>query len=100
MTTNHKHTPGPWYRHCYRVVSGTTSVADCKPDNGEGIPAVRLPDEALANAHLIAAAPGLLAALELALATIHRLSPPVPYDSTQGTRDVIAAAIAKATGQN
>ena len=33
-------------------------------------------------------------ALELADATIRRLKPPVPYDSTQGTRDVISAALA------
>ena len=33
---------------------------------------------------------------QLALATIERLKPPQPYDSTQGTRDVINAAIDKA----
>jgi hypothetical protein len=49
-----------------------------------------------ANAKLICAAPDLLNALELALATIQRLSHPKPYDHTQGTRDVITAAISKA----
>lgn len=44
------------------------------------------------------AAPDLLAALRLAMATIERIKPPVPHDSTQGTRDVICAAIAKAEG--
>lgn len=38
----------------------------------------------------------LLDALKLAKATIERLKPPVAYDSTQGTRDVIDQAIAKA----
>lgn len=46
---------------------------------------------------LIEAAPDMLAALELALATIERLKPPSPYDSTQGTRDVINAALTKAS---
>ncbi len=35
----------------------------------------------------------LVDALELAQATIERLQPSVPYDSTQGTRDVIRAAL-------
>lgn len=52
-----------------------------------------------ANARLLAAAPDLLEALRLALATIERLKPPQAFDSTQGTRDVIRAAIAKATGE-
>ena len=47
-------------------------------------------------------APAVLAqmidALELALATIERLKPARPYDSTQGTRDVINAAIAAGKG--
>lgn len=41
----------------------------------------------------------LLAALELALATIERLRPSSRgFDSTRGTKDVICAAIAKAKG--
>ena len=36
----------------------------------------------------------VIEALQLALATIERLKPPQPFDSTQGTRDVLNAAIA------
>lgn len=53
-----------------------------------------------ANCDAIAQVPALLAevialreALALAEATICRLKPTVPYDSTQGTRDVIRAAL-------
>lgn len=52
-----------------------------------------------ADARLLAAAPDLLAALRLALATLERVQPSRPFDSTQGTRDVAAAAIAKAEGR-
>ncbi len=38
----------------------------------------------------------LVDALQLAQATIERLKPPTPHDSTQGTRDVIRAALDKA----
>lgn len=57
-------------------------------------------DGALGNVSLIAAAPELLAALNLALATIERLAPSHRgFDSTRGTKDVICAAIAKAEGK-
>lgn len=50
------------------------------------------------NARLIEAAPDLLGALELALATIERLAPSHRgFDSTRGTKDVVCAAIDKAT---
>jgi len=51
-----------------------------------------------ANARLIAAAPELLAALEMALATVERLTVQHgPFSSTQGTQAVIRAAIERAT---
>lgn len=51
-----------------------------------------------ANPRLIEAAPDLLGALELALATIERLAPSHRgFDSTRGTKDVVCAAIDKAT---
>jgi hypothetical protein len=53
-----------------------------------------------ANARLIASSPELLEACNLALATIERLHPTREFDSTKGTKDVIAAAIAKATNPN
>ena len=56
-------------------------------------------DETISNARLIAAAPELLEALELALATLERVKPDsLPFDSTKGTKDFARAAIAKAKG--
>jgi hypothetical protein len=54
--------------------------------------------EVIANAYLVAAAPDLLNALELAEATLQRLAPNGDR-ATQGTRDVITAAIRKARGE-
>lgn len=59
-----------------------------------------LPEDVTAEryAALLAAAPDLLNALEIALATIERLRPSsTGFDSTRGTKDVICAAITKAT---
>jgi hypothetical protein len=97
-----KHTPGPWKFHKGRGIDprfhvqtvGGYQISET-PKNGI---ACGIESANEANARLIAAAPDLLNALELALATIQRLAPPKPYDHTQGTRDVINAAIAKATG--
>ena len=96
-----EHTPGPWKLNNNIGHKGELGIlADAAPciiaimGNQKAWPI-----EAEANANLIAAAPDLLNALELALATIERLKPPTPYDSTQGTRDVINAAIAKAQGK-
>ena len=56
--------------------------------------------DAWADARLIAAAPEMLEALNLALATIERLAPSHRgFDSTRGTKEVICAAIAKAEGR-
>jgi hypothetical protein len=41
----------------------------------------------------------MVEALEVAKATLHRVAPCQPYDSTQGTRDVIDAALALAKGE-
>ncbi len=90
-----KFTPGPWrvgvLRHCDVFVNTRQVVASC-PRSRE------VPDgEREANARLIAAAPELLAALELAEATLQRLAPNGSR-ATQGTRDVARAAIEKAKG--
>lgn len=59
-----EHTPGPWVLHESETrfvrESNLTLIADCMSGN-------RHTDEERANAHLIAAAPELLAALELVL---------------------------------
>lgn len=67
-------------------------------NGGPSKPVSFLHEMAEPNARLIAAAPELLEALELAEATLNRLAPDGAR-ATQGTRDVIAAAIAKAKGE-
>lgn len=67
-------------------------------DSQTGGFAVILVDEKEVSKSVVAAAPDLLAALELAEATIIRLTSvnPNKRDSVQGTLDVSRAAIAKA----
>lgn len=101
-----KATPGPWEARCmgsegYFVwKSGPinkehyslTPVANC----------ANMPFEiSKANARLIAAAPETLNALELAVATIERLTMghPAKIASVQGTLQVAHDAIARATGE-
>jgi hypothetical protein len=85
-----KHTSGPWYAedefngNFYYVMGDGGIIAEASGD---------------ANARLIAAAPDLLEALKLALATIERMAVQYgPFSSTSGTQDVGRAAIRKATG--
>ena len=80
-----EHTAGPWTVHkgqsCYHVISqGSVFSTGCISFDGNG----------LANAHLIAAAPELLAALKIAEELLER---------NGVTRPEIAAAIAKAEGR-
>lgn len=90
MTT--KHTPGPWhYAECQMGTPfvDTESVGD--------LFAAALPlDEQIANAHLIAAAPDLLEALEAA----HGWLVLVGTDHLEPVRARCRAAIAKAKGQS
>lgn len=81
---NSKHTPDPWIYDAGigEVRSANGAFVATQMHNGDG--------------PLIAAAPELLAALELAEVTIRRLA---KTDSANGTFDVIAAVIAKATGE-
>jgi len=107
------HTPGPWnYRDGVQATWAVFAVLDhsryiTRSLNPQPIAEIPRPDydergviEADANARLIASAPDLLSALELALATIERLVPShVGFDSTRKTKDVICEAIEKATTQ-
>jgi len=89
ITETARHTPGPWFSNDMGLHNGigdgiAAYAADCYPNDDD--------------AGLITAAPDLLAALKVAEATIERLAPSGSR-ATQGTRDVIDAAIAKAGGR-
>lgn len=106
-----KHTPGPWY-----VTTGVHSeTTDCYDKgetwfnvNGEdGVIADVLhgrclsadEDEANANAHLIAAAPELLYACEMALQIIREIPDDYEYEDGENPVTILKNAIAKATNQ-
>ncbi len=95
------YTPGPWGT---RRVNGSYYITAESDLGRDGITRARsiaklvksgFGDSAQANLSLMRAAPDLLAALELAEATIKRLN---RHDSANGTLDVVRAAIAKAVG--
>ena len=100
-----QHTSGKW-QHClgsfgpYVVAQKPGSdVMICKAHYSM-TPDIGSEEENAANVRLIAAAPELLEAAKMALATIERLAPSHGgFDSTRGTKDVICAAIAKAEGR-
>lgn len=98
-------TPGPW-----SVLPGDTLSGHRQVGAGvAGLPlhtvatahAYDMPDpEATANAHLIAAAPDLLESLRAVMSWVENWDCPFKEDDEWPlTRDQVAAAIAKATGQ-
>lgn len=98
------HTPGPWKVDGYRIHTGDEqypayrTIAKVNVVNFGDFWAVE--ETAEANARLIAAAPALLEALELAEATIARLTiRHGPFSSTDGTLSIARAAIALAKGE-
>lgn len=121
MTTEAKHTPGPW-----RVEEGTTLIwGDCNPDDtttyGMGYPIAECRmtpsaswakgpkkyEEAEANARLIAAAPDLFEVATLFASSLEYL---IALDRKKGddegasmkgiTLNVVRAALAKAEGRS
>ena len=90
------HTPGPWtVRHDFRCGNGKLCIGVSAARIGPKSGAVAWPSgtdetQELANAHLIAAAPDMLAALQL----IHANS----GESPEWIRSRIDAVIARATG--
>lgn len=94
-----KHTPTPWQIQTDGDYCGIYD-ADGEKVAGFNFPSIR-EDEMwrkivkAVNSHdkLTRDNEALLGALELARATIERLKPPTPFDSTQGTRDVIDQVI-------
>ena len=98
-----RHTPGPWKEGYYtgdiyaELVAGH-SWSRIAAVTGEASGLIT-PDEAEANARLIAAAPDMLEALEQAWHLIHSFGPK-PKDSTYTiVADKARAAIAKAKGE-
>lgn len=102
-----KHTPGPWQiTHLRRGIEQINMFRIGGPvthEHNEYCSAIfqsydEHDEHNDANAKLISAAPELLEALQLAEATINRLAVQHgPFNSSQGTLDVIKAAITKAT---
>jgi hypothetical protein len=96
-----KHTPGPWkvagqYRAHHqdevrlRIDGPKGYIALTEPYNGSN-------KEIVANAHLIAAAPDLLEALEKIL--VLNATQGVGYDEWEGATEMADKAIAKAEGE-
>ena len=96
-----RHTQGPWVASQNEVISVastaervviTVNVVECET----GAP---IPEQAIIDARLIAAAPELLAALQKADAWVAQYHGMVGHDAaSQSMSRVIRAAIAKATG--
>ena len=109
-----KHTPGPWFAQDTRLVGGQVAVVGPNHDRKAGEQGVMVvahvngrSGEQGANARLIAAAPDLLAALQLVLVA-DSISPGDCYNpdgspnklwgSIDEAKAAARAAIAKATG--
>jgi len=96
MTYTTQHTPGPWEASQYSqwaISSDNGHIAKVYGADGTH----QTPEQARANAHLIAAAPELLAALEAAKAYMED-----PYPDGDDLSHVLTragAAIAKARGE-
>lgn len=99
--TQSKHTPGPWAirEHNYGDVNGAHGVFG--PDSPLPIVNCVYGDDLSqsdANANLIAAAPELLAACQMAVSRPENITPAQLMQLSADTRDALRAAIAKATG--
>ena len=97
-----KHTSGPWQPDICPATQNERNIWIMVEDDKGARPIARTiglkgqEAEFHANAHLIAAAPDLLEAAELAEATIERLAGLYMTGSAQGTLDALRAAIARA----
>ncbi len=95
-----KHTPGPWLNLRRLVVApghgAVASVWDGTIHTGEGSKITK--EEGGANAHLIAAAPELLAAMQ-GLMEIAETAMPDTFFASDSRVNAARAAIAKAEGE-
>lgn len=107
-TAGAKHTPGPWkstvLRDGARIESDRASVAWVGPDDtrecADGRIVEVMTKRAVANAHLIAAAPDLLEALNTAQLIIHAPHSALESDCVDSVCVEIRGAIAKAEGRS
>lgn len=72
---NTQHTPGPWYIAHHTDIDGMKSIdirhcCDIPHSTPQIHQVARLPENTMANAHLISAAPDLLSALETLLSAV------------------------------
>lgn len=98
-----KHTPGPWTHtegnggFVHSRADGrrdlVASVYPCAPDGAEPLSPFPREPELDANCRLIASAPDLLEAAQIAEAFFYAVAP------ESNERQILQAAIAKATGQ-
>ena len=101
---NTQHTPGPWIVTAINAADGSNIFAGkvrightvSVPEKGSGLPIVS-PDEAHANARLIAAAPELLETLRDFYTWLQ--APAVDSPTLAHMQEKASSAIAKATGQ-
>jgi hypothetical protein len=96
-----EHTPGPWsvgYRFGSKVA---TSIWQNNPpgDPVASVTELQPPSERTANAHLIAAAPDLLAACEAALAHLTDPASTVTVSRYKALTEQLRVAIARAYGE-
>jgi hypothetical protein len=92
---NTKHTPGPWFTDVadpafvnYNIYASDTKICTMGIDMGV--------EEEAANARLIAAAPDMLEALEIALSDLEQAQNETDIDF-RGSIEIARAAITKAT---
>lgn len=91
-----KHTPGPWFAHGRYIGTKNhkSAIGECRDVNGNWSDDVK----SSGNAHLIAAAPDLLAALKKMLPEANRIDQHLR--PTFETCEEARAAIAKAEGRS
>lgn len=89
-----RHTPGPWFAIQYANQWCIQSEEGYEGANSDVLDE-EFTDKAEANAHLIAAAPDLLAALEVLKAWVGKLS---DWAGQDPPCEIVDAAIIKATG--
>lgn len=103
------HTPGLWRINGSQITAqgDMRTLVAVVPSKEDAIPrpdaAAKTFAERDANSRLIASAPALLAALELALATLERVEPAHPhgpFSTVRGSIDAARAAVALARGED